>query len=77
VQSPTPGKKELHASVKFGAGLLERNSAEKDLPVLMDNRLATSLQRAPVVMKVNRILGCIKKIMASISREVSSPSTLP
>jgi len=44
---------------KIGADLLERNSAEKDLEVLVDNRLAMSKQRALVDKKANGILRCI------------------
>ena len=50
-----------------------RSSVEKDLSVLMDNRLVMSQQSAPVVKKANDILVCIKKNMASRSREVILP----
>lgn len=56
--------------------LLERISAEKDLGVLMDNRLSTSQKIAPVVKKSNGILGYIKNIMARRSREVFPLSLL-
>ena len=46
---------------RFYADLLGRNSAEKDLDVLIDNRLATS----PC-----GILGYIKKSVASMSMEM-------
>jgi len=49
---------------RLGADLLERSSAEKDLSVLVNTRLAMSQQCALVVNKTN-ILGCVKKSMAS------------
>ena len=50
--------------------LLERSSAEKDLGVLMVNRLAVSQQCALVAKRTNGVLGCTKKSVASRSREV-------
>ena len=41
---------------KLGADLLERSSAEKDLGVLMDNRLTKSQKRALLAKKANGIL---------------------
>ena len=53
---------------RSGADQLEMCSAENDLDVLVNNRLAMSQQCAPVAKKANGILGCIKKRVASRSR---------
>ena len=50
--------------------LLERNSAEKDIGVLVNNRLAMSQQCALVTKKVNGVLGCLKKSATRSMREV-------
>jgi len=50
--------------------LLKKNSAEKDLDVLVDNRLAMSQQCVLVARKANGGLKCIKKSMASRLRKV-------
>jgi len=62
---------------RLRADLLERSSVEWDLGVLVDDKLTMSQQCALVAKKANGILGCIKKSVASRSREVSFPSTLP
>ena len=43
---------------------------EKDLGVLVDNRLIMSQKSPPVPKKANGILGCIKKRVASSFTEV-------
>ena len=52
---------------------MERSSTEKDLGVLVDKRLVMSQQCALVAKKVNGLLGCMKKSVASRSREVILP----
>ena len=60
-------------SNRWGADLLERSSMEKDLCVLVGNRLVVSQQCDLVAQKASGILGCITKSMASRSREVILP----
>jgi len=45
--------------------------------VLVDNKLAMSQQRALVAKKANSILGGIKKSVASRSRDILLPLSLP
>ncbi|KAF4790915.1 hypothetical protein TURU_135805 [Turdus rufiventris] len=53
--------------------LLESGSVEKDLRVLVDNALSMSQQCVLVAKMGNGILGCIRKSIASKSREVIPP----
>jgi len=58
---------------RLGADLLGSSSVDKDLGVPVDDRLTMSQQCAPDIKKANGLLECIKKSVASRSREVLLP----
>jgi len=58
---------------RVGADLLECSSVERDLGVLVDDRLTMSQQCIPAAKKASGILGGMKKSVASRWREVLLP----
>mgnify|MGYP001860564884 CR=1 FL=1 len=67
------GRNNCMHQYRLGAFLLERNSAEKDLGVLVASKLAMSQQCVLEARKASGILGCITESVASRSREVIFP----
>ncbi|PKU44789.1 hypothetical protein llap_4896 [Limosa lapponica baueri] len=69
VQSPAPGKDNPMHQYMLGGTQLENSLAEKALGVLEDTRLNVSWQRAFATKKANGMLTCIRRSVASKSRE--------
>ena len=67
------GKNNPRHQYRLGAELLQSGSVEKDLGVLVDNKLTLCQHCALVSKKAKGILGCIKRSVARRLRGVILP----
>ena len=77
VQSSAPGEEQPRAPIQAGADLLESSSVERDLGVLVDDRLTVSQQCALASKKANGFWGALRRVWPAGRGSFSFPSTLP